>query len=55
MPPTLTNKLVKALDDHDYQEIATENSVFELVRESVLGDGGLPDDNDVDYDESDAA
>ena len=44
MTPKLTGKLVKAFHDDDYQELSAENSVFELVRETVLGDGGLPDD-----------
>lgn len=51
MPTSLINKLVKALDDEAYVEMTTENSVFELVRETVLGDAGLPDDNDVTSDE----
>jgi hypothetical protein len=45
MPTALINKLVKAIDDGDYQEMTAEQSVFELVRETILGDGGLPDDN----------
>ena len=44
MPTSLAGKLVKAFHDDDYQDIAASNSVFELVRETVLGDGGLPDD-----------
>jgi len=47
MPASLANKLVKALEDDKYVEMTEEASVFELVRESVLGDGGLPDDRDV--------
>ena len=46
MPAELINKLVKGLDDEKYVEMTTENSVLELVRETVLGDAGLPDDND---------
>lgn len=46
MPVSLTNKLVKALDDDKYVEMTTENSVFELARETILGDAGLPDDNE---------
>lgn len=53
MPTSLINKLVKALDDEAYVEMTTENSVFELVRETVLGDAGLPDDNE-EEDEGDA-
>lgn len=39
MPPSLAGKLVKAFHDDDYQEIQAANSQFELVRETVLGDG----------------
>jgi|AntRauTorcE11898_2_1112593.scaffolds.fasta_scaffold72028_1 hypothetical protein len=52
MPTSLINKLVKALDDDAYVEMTTENSVFELVRETVLGDAGLPDDNTLEDDAS---
>ena len=45
MPPALITRLVKATDDSAYVEMTAENSVFEFVRESVLGDAGLPDDN----------
>ena len=48
MPTSLVNKLVKALDDAAYVEMTTENSTFELVRETIMGDGGLPDDSEVD-------
>ena len=48
MPTALVNKLVKALDDADYVEMTTEHSTFELVRETIMGDGGLPDDSDTD-------
>ena len=48
MPTAMINKLVKAMDDTAYQTMATENSVFELVRESIFGDGGLPDDSEDD-------
>jgi uncharacterized hydantoinase/oxoprolinase family protein len=47
MPVALVNKLVNALDDSKYQEMAAENSMFELVRESIMGDGGLSDDSEV--------
>lgn len=47
MPPSLIAKLVKALDDETYIAMTTENSQFELVRETLMGDAGLPDDNDV--------
>ena len=50
MPNALIGKLVKAVDDEAYSTMTTENSVFELVRETVLGDADLPDDNDVDND-----
>ena len=46
MPTKLTGLVVKAFHDDDYQEISEENSVFELVRETILGDGGLPDDSE---------
>lgn len=46
MPSSLITRLVKAVDDTAYVVMTTENSVFELVRETVIGDGGLPDDND---------
>lgn len=36
MPTKLINKLVKALDDAAYDEMTAENSVFELVRETIL-------------------
>ena len=45
MPPSLLTKLVKAIDDSTYVEMTTENSIFELTRETILGDAGLPDDN----------
>jgi hypothetical protein len=48
MPTSLVNKLVKALDDAAYVEMTTEHSTFELVRETIMGDGGLPDDSEVD-------
>jgi translation initiation factor IF-2 len=48
MPVKLFVKLANAIEDEDYLAIATENSTFELLRETVLGDGGLPDDNDND-------
>jgi hypothetical protein len=47
MPPVLAAKLAKAMDDEKYVEMTSENSVFELVRETILGDAGLPDDTDV--------
>lgn len=47
MPGTLASKLAKAMDDEKYVEMTSENSVFELVRETILGDAGLPDDNTV--------
>ena len=47
MPATLVTKLVKALDDDEYFRMTVEHSHFELVRETLMGDGGLPDDNDV--------
>lgn len=47
MPAGLAGKLAKAQDDETYVEMTTENSVFELVRETILGDAGLPDDSDV--------
>ena len=46
MPPALTKKLVNAFHDDDYQDIVGANSTFELVREAVLGDGGLEDDSE---------
>jgi hypothetical protein len=46
MPKTLINWLVSSIDDNDYIEKTTENSVFELARETILGDAGLPDDNE---------
>jgi len=48
MPRALVNKLVKALNDDKYVEMTEENSIFELVRETLLGDAGLPDDNEED-------
>ena len=45
MPTSLAGKLVKAFHDDDYQEIVGANSTFELVREAVLGSGGLEDDS----------
>jgi hypothetical protein len=48
MPASLITKLVKALDDDEYFKMTVENSHFELVRETLMGDGGLPDDNEVD-------
>lgn len=38
MPPSLTNKLVKAHFEHKYAEITEENSIFELVYETLFGD-----------------
>ena len=57
MPAALINKLVKALDDEAYVEMTRENSVFEIVRESVLGGAGSSDDyvEDEDEDEDYAA
>ncbi len=39
LPPTLFNKLVKAHHEHKYDEMTVEHSIFELVYESILGDG----------------
>ena len=44
MPVTLVNKLVKALDDMAFVEMTTENSVFEIVRENLLGSADDVDD-----------
>lgn len=36
MPPSLFNKLVKAHFDHAYEELTMENSVFELLYETLF-------------------
>ena len=43
--PTMVTQLVKAVDDDAYIAMTTATSQFELMRESLFGDGGLPDDN----------
>lgn len=48
MPPGLIGKLVKALDDEAYMEMTIVHSQFELVRETLMGDAGQPDDSEVD-------
>lgn len=39
-------KMVKAIDDETYVEMTSENNLFELARETIFGDAGLPDDNE---------
>jgi len=48
MPPGLIGKLVKALDDDVYMEMTIEQSQFELVRETLMGDAGQVDDSEED-------
>jgi predicted nuclease with TOPRIM domain len=47
MAAKFAKKLASAMDDETYVEMTAENSMFELVRETIFGDAGLPDDNDV--------
>jgi uncharacterized membrane protein YcaP (DUF421 family) len=46
MPTGLINKLVKAHFEHKYDEMTEENSVFELVYETLFGDATPEEDQD---------